>query len=153
MNRQSQQDDRWLGGYRRMAVLILLLIMMATLAQSYRSHRAEALALSLTLLGEQFAERVQRLHGLWLDQRRPAVLHADGVAWQFDARGWPLGVDALLAPSENCRQLWSSIIGTQSQALPPLQAIASRDGTGCEFGWEDNWLIYQFYDGRVTLKP
>ncbi|MGE6134327.1 hypothetical protein [Aeromonas salmonicida] len=141
MNRQSQQDDRWLGGYRRMAVLILLLIMVATLA------------LSLTLLGEQFAERVQRLHGLWLDQRRPAVLHADGVAWQFDARGWPLGVDALLAPSENCRQLWLSIIGTQSQALPPLQAMASRDGTGCEFGWEDNWLIYQFYDGRVTLKP
>ena len=107
-----------------MAVLILLLIMVATLAQSYRSHRAEALALSLTLLGEQFAERVQRLHGLWLDQRRPAVLHADGVAWQFDARGWPLGVDALLAPSENCRQLWSSIISTQSQALPPLQAMA-----------------------------
>ena len=29
-----------------MAVLILLLIMVATLAQSYRSHRAEALALS-----------------------------------------------------------------------------------------------------------
>ena len=47
-----------------MAVLILLLIMVATLAQSYRSHRAEALALSLTLLGGQVAERGQRVQGL-----------------------------------------------------------------------------------------
>ena len=136
-----------------MAVLILLLIMVATLAQSYRSHRAEALALSLTLLGEQFAERVQRLHGLWLDQRRPAVLHADGVAWQFDARGWPLGVDALLAPSENCRQLWLALVGETDGGMPPLQVLARPDGSGCEMGWDGYWLIYQFSDGRVMKKP
>jgi hypothetical protein len=153
VNRQSQHDDRWLGGYRRIAVLILLLIIVATLAQSYRTHRAEALALSLALLGEQFAERAQRLHGLWLDQRRPASLYVDGLAWQFDDRGWPIGAGSLRAPSENCRQLWLSIIGTQRQDLPPLHALASRDGGGCEFGWEDNWLIYQFSDGRVLQKP
>lgn len=153
VSRQSQQDDRWLGGYRRMAVLILLLIMVATLAQSYRTHRAEALAVSLTLLGEQFAERAQRLHGLWLDQRRPAVLHADGVVWQFDERGWPLGNGVRLTPSENCRWLWEQLIGVSASTQPPVQALASVDGEGCEFGWEDNWLIYQFSDGRVLQKP
>ncbi len=153
MSRQMQQDDRWLTGYRRIAVIILLMVIVATLVRSYQSHREEAQQLTLTLLGEQFAERAQRLHGIWLDERRPQTLHVAGKGWQFDARGWPLGLVPLQSPSENCRQLWSSIIGTQSQALPPLQAMASRDGTGCEFGWEDNWLIYQFYDGRVTLKP
>lgn len=51
MSRQSQQDEHWLGSYRRLAVGILLLIMVATLARSYLVHREEALAVSLTLLG------------------------------------------------------------------------------------------------------
>ena len=72
-----------------MIACLLLLVILATLALSYRSHREEALAVSLSLLGEQFAERAQRLHGRWLDERRPEVLHAEGVAWQFDGRGWP----------------------------------------------------------------
>ncbi|MGL6607139.1 hypothetical protein [Aeromonas hydrophila] len=153
MSRQSQQDERWLGSYRRLAVGILLLIMVATLARSYLVHREEALAVSLTLLGEQFAERAQRLHGLWLDQRRPAVLHADGMAWQFDERGWPLGAGTAMTPSENCRWLWEQLIGTTASTQPPVQALASLDGEGCQFGWENNWLIYQFSDGRVQQKP
>ena len=153
MSRQSQQDDHWLGSYRRLAVGILLLIMVATLARSYLVHREEALAVSLTLLGEQFAERAQRLHGLWLDQRRPAVLHADGMAWQFDERGWPLGAGTAMTPSENCRWLWEQLIGTTASTQPPVQALASLDGEGCEFGWENNRLIYQFSDGRVQQKP
>lgn len=142
-----------MGNYRRLAVGILLLIMVATLARSYLVHREEALAVSLTLLGEQFAERAQRLHGLWLDQRRPAVLHADGMAWQFDERGWPLGAGTVMTPSENCRWLWGQLIGTAASTQPPVQALASLDGEGCEFGWENNWLIYQFSDGRVQQKP
>ncbi|HAU4898431.1 hypothetical protein NAT02_16585 [Aeromonas hydrophila] len=153
MSRQSQQDERWLGSYRRLAVGILLLIMVATLARSYLVQREEALAVSLTLLGEQFAERAQRLHGLWLDQRRPAVLHADGIAWQFDERGWPLGAGTVMTPSENCRWLWEQLIGTAASTQPPVQALASLDGEGCQFGWENNWLIYQFSDGRVQQKP
>lgn len=142
-----------MGSYRRLAVGILLLIMVATLARSYLVHREEVLAVSLTLLGEQFAERAQRLHGLWLDQRRPAVLHADGMAWQFDERGWPLGAGTVMTPSENCRWLWEQLIGTAASTQPPVQALASLDGEGCEFGWENNWLIYQFSDGRVRQKP
>ncbi|HHQ4507497.1 hypothetical protein ACQ2HG_09290 [Aeromonas hydrophila] len=153
MSRQSQQDEHWLGSYRRLAVGILLLIMVATLARSYLVHREEALAVGLTLLGEQFAERAQRLHGLWLDQRRPAVLHADGIAWQFDERGWPLGAGTVMTPSENCRWLWEQLIGTAASTQPPVQVLASLDGEGCEFGWENNWLIYQFSDGRVRQKP
>lgn len=153
MSRQSQQDEHWLGSYRRLAAGILLLIMVATLARSYLVHREEALAVSLTLLGEQFAERAQRLHGLWLDQRRPAVLHADGIAWQFDERGWPLGVGTVMTPSENCRWLWEQLIGKAASTQPPVQALASLDGEGCQFGWENNWLIYQFSDGRVRQKP
>ncbi len=141
-----------MGSYRRLAVGILLLIMVATLARSYLVHREEALAVSLTLLGEQFAERAQRLHGLWLDQRRPAVLHADGMAWQFDERGWPLGAGTVMTPSENCRWLWEQLIGKAASTQPPVQALASLDGEGCEFGWENNWLIYQFSDGRVRQK-
>ena len=60
MSRQSEQDERWLGGYRRMIACLLLLVILAILALSYRSHREEALAVSLSLLGEQFAERAQR---------------------------------------------------------------------------------------------
>ncbi|MEB6608137.1 hypothetical protein [Aeromonas sanarellii] len=152
MSRQSEQDQRWLGGYRRMVVLVLLLVILATLATSYRSHREEALAVSLSLLGEQFAVRVQRLHGRWLDERRPVVLHAEGLAWQFDDRGWPLAVLPLGSPSENCRRLWLALIGPEDRALPAWQALASRDGGGCEFGWEGQWLSYRFRDGRVG-KP
>ncbi|MGY3918216.1 hypothetical protein [Aeromonas eucrenophila] len=152
MSRQSEQDDRWLGGYRRALAAVLLLVIIASLALSYRNHREEALAVSLSLLGEQFAERVQRLHGLWLDQRRPELVHAQGVAWQFDERGWPLGVLPLQSPSDNCRQLWLTLLGQEAQSMPSLQVLASRDGGGCEFGWEANWLIYRFADGSVLNK-
>ena len=152
MSRQSEQDERWLGGYRRAVAAVLLLVIIASLALSYRNHREEALAVSLSLLGEQFAERAQRLHGLWLDQRRPEVVHAQGVAWQFDKRGWPLGVLPLQSPSYNCRGLWSTLLGQEAQSIPTLQVLASQDGGGCEFGWEANWLIYRFADGSVLNK-
>ncbi|WP_033135041.1 hypothetical protein [Aeromonas finlandensis] len=154
MSRQTQQDDRWLTGYRRIAVLILLMVIVATLVRSYQGHREEAQQLTLTLLGAQFAERAQRLHGLWLDERRPQILHVAGKGWQFDARGWPLGLVPLQSPSENCRQLWRTLVGDAAEGrLPPLQFLASPDGRGCEIGWNDYWLIYQFSDGRVMKKP
>ncbi len=152
MSRQSEQDERWLGGYRRLIACILLLVILATLALSYRSHREEALAVSLTLLGEQFAERVQRLHGRWLDERRPAVLHAEGRAWQFDGRGWPLAVLPRQSPSADCRQLWLALLG-HDEGLSSWQALASEGGGGCEFGQEGHWLHYSFTDGRVVARP
>ncbi|MEB6640557.1 hypothetical protein MXM19_06795 [Aeromonas caviae] len=152
MSRQSEQDERWLGGYRRLIACILLLVILATLALSYRSHREEALAVSLTLLGEQFAERVQRLHGRWLDERRPAVLHAEGRAWQFDERGWPLAVLPRQSPSADCRQLWLALLG-HDEGLSSWQALASEGGGGCEFGQEGHWLHYSFTDGRVVARP
>lgn len=153
MSRQTQQDDRWLAGYRQIAAVILLLVIVATLVRSYQSNREEAQQLTLTLLGEQFAERAQRLHGLWLDERRPPVLHVVGKGWQFDARGWPLGLVPLQSPSENCRQLWLALVGETDGGMPPLQFLASPDGRGCEMGWDGYWLFYQFADGRVIKKP
>jgi len=131
---------------------ILLLVILATLALSYRSHRDAALAVSLSLLGEQFAERAQRLHGRWLDERRPAVLHAEGRAWQFDGRGWPLAVLPPGSPSENCRQLWLALLG-HDEGLSSWQALASEGGGGCEFGQEGHWLHYSFTNGRVVALP
>ncbi|QPR54250.1 hypothetical protein [Aeromonas allosaccharophila] len=153
MSRQTQQDDRWLTGYRRIAVMILLMVIVATLVRSYQVHREEAQQLALTLLGEQFAERAQRLHGLWLDERRPDTLHSAGQGWQFDERGWPLGLVPLQSPSENCRQLWLTLVGETDGGMPPLQVLARPDGSGCEMGWDGYWLIYQFSDGRVMKKP
>ncbi|WP_429022525.1 hypothetical protein [Aeromonas allosaccharophila] len=153
MSRQTQQDDRWLTGYRRIAVVILLMVIVATLVRSYQVHREEAQQLALTLLGEQFAERAQRLHGLWLDERRPDTLHHAGQGWQFDERGWPLGLLPLQSPSENCRQLWLALVGETDGGMPPLQVLARPDGSGCEMGWDGYWLIYQFSDGRVMKKP
>ena len=153
MSRQTQQDDRWLTGYRRIAVVILLMVIVATLVRSYQVHREEAQQLALTLLGEQFAERAQRLHGLWLDERRPDTLHSAGQGWQFDERGWPLGLVPLQSPSENCRQLWLALVGEMDGGMPPLQVLARPDGSGCEMGWDGYWLIYQFSDGRVMKKP
>lgn len=153
MSRQTQQDDRWLTGYRRIAVVILLMVIIATLVRSYLVHREEAQQLALTLLGEQFAERAQRLHGLWLDERRPDTLHSAGQGWQFDERGWPLGLVPLQSPSENCRQLWLALVGETDGGMPPLQFLARPDGSGCEMGWDGYWLIYQFSDGRVMKKP
>ena len=153
MSRQTQQDDRWLTGYRRIAVVILLMVIIATLVRSYQVHREEAQQLALTLLGEQFAERAQRLHGLWLDERRPDTLHSAGQGWQFDERGWPLGLLPLQSPSENCRQLWLALVGEMDGGMPPLQVLARPDGSGCEMGWDGYWLIYQFSDGRVMKKP
>ncbi|ELM3614852.1 hypothetical protein RYR54_000443 [Aeromonas sobria] len=153
MSRQTQQDDRWLAGYRQIAAVILLLVIVATLVRSYQSNREEAQQLTLTLLGEQFAERAQRLHGRWLDERRPPVLHVAGKGWQFDARGWPLGLVPLQSPSENCRQLWLALVGETDGGMPPLQFLARPDGSGCEMGWDAYWLVYQFADGRVIKKP
>ncbi|EKP0306979.1 hypothetical protein [Aeromonas sp. R4-1] len=153
MSRQTQQDDRWLTGYRRIAVVILLMVIVATLVRSYQGHREEAQQLALTLLGEQFAERMQRLHGIWLDERRPDTLHSAGHGWQFDERGWPLGLLPLQSPSENCRQLWLALMGETKGGMPPLQVLARPDGSGCEMGWDGYWLIYQFSDGRVMKKP
>ena len=153
MSRQTQQDDRWLTGYRRIAVIILLMVIVATLVRSYQSHREEAQQITLTLLGEQFAERAQRLHGIWLDARRPQILHVAGQGWQFDARGWPLGLVPLQSPSENCRQLWRALLGEMDGGLPPLQIQAHPDGSGCEMGWDGYWLVYRFSDGRVMKKP
>ncbi|HHQ4555392.1 TPA: hypothetical protein ACSPZ7_003596 [Aeromonas veronii] len=153
MSRQTQQDDRWLTGYRRIAVVILLMVIVATLVRSYHVYREEAQQLALTLLGEQFAERAQRLHGLWLDERRPDTLHSAGQGWQFDERGWPLGLVPLQSPSENCRQLWLALVGETDGGMPPLQVLARPDGSGCEMGWDGYWLIYQFSDGRVMKKP
>ena len=153
MNRQAQQDDRWLAGYRRIAVVILLMVLVTTLVRSYQSNREQAQQLALTLLGEQFAERAQRLHGLWLDERRPGRLYVAGKGWQFDARGWPLGPLPLQSPSENCRQLWLALVGETEAGLPPLQFLARPDGSGCEIGWDGDWLVYHFSDGRVIRKP
>ncbi|MEA9440215.1 hypothetical protein VCX45_05770 [Aeromonas caviae] len=152
MSRQSEQDERWLGGYRRLIACILLLVILATLALSYRNHREAALAVSLTLLGEQFAERVHGLHGRWLDERRPAVLYAEGRAWQFDGRGWPLAVLPRQSPSADCRQLWLALLG-HDEGLLSWQALASEGGGGCEFGQEGHWLHYSFTDGRVVARP
>ncbi|MFQ2078376.1 hypothetical protein ACK33T_16075 [Aeromonas veronii] len=41
MSRQTQQDDRWLTGYRRIAVIILLMVIVATLVRSYQGHRED----------------------------------------------------------------------------------------------------------------
>lgn len=153
MSRQTQQDDRWLAGYRQIAAVILLLVIVATLVRSYQSNREEAQQLTLTLLGEQFAERAQRLHGRWLDERRPPVLHVVGKGWQFDARGWPLGLVPLQSPSENCRQLWLALVGETDGGMPPLQFLARPDGSGCDMGWDGYWLFYQFAGGRVIKKP
>ncbi len=152
MSRQSQQDERWLSGYRLGITLILLMIIVATLVQSYQGNREEAQRVTLTLLGEQFAERVQRLHGLWLDARRPSLLHAGDLAWQFDERGWPLAVMPPQSPSGNCRQLWLTLVGEVESGMPPLQFLARPDGSGCEIGWDGYWLMYQFSDGRVTKR-
>lgn len=153
MSRQAQQDDRWLTGYRRIAVIILLMVIVATLVHGYQGHREEVQQLTFTLQGEQFAERVQRLHGIWLDEQRPQVLHVAGKGWQFDDRGWPLGLVPLQSPSDSCRQLWLALVGTTEGGIPPLQFLARPDGSGCEMGWDGYWLIYQFYDGRVMKKP
>ncbi|MGY3915176.1 hypothetical protein [Aeromonas australiensis] len=152
MSRQSEHDGRWLAGYRRIAVVILLLVIVATLVRSYQVHREQAQQLALTLLGERFAERVQRLHGVWLDERRPQTLHVAGKGWQFDARGWPLGLVPLQSPSENCRQLWLALVGERESGIPPLQFLARPDGSGCEMGFDGYWLVYQFSDGRVIKK-
>lgn len=152
MSRQSEQDDRWLAGYRRIAVVILLLVIGATLVRTYQSNQQEAQQLTLTLLGERFAERVQRLHGVWLDEGRPQTLHVEEKGWQFDDRGWPLGPAPIHSPSENCRQLWLAMVGDSDGRLPALQFLARSDGSGCEIGWDGYWLIYQFIDGRVLKK-
>ncbi len=152
MSRESEQDEHWLGGYRRAVVFILLAVIVTTLVMSYRNHREEALAISASLLGEQFAQRAQRLHGRWLDERRPSVLHAEGTAWQFDERGWPLAVLPRQSPSADCRQLWLALLG-HDEGLSSWQALASEGGGGCEFGQEGHWLYYSFTDGRVVARP
>lgn len=134
-----------------MAVLILLLIMVATLAQSYRSHRAEALALSLTLLGSSLPSGYKgcTVSG-WISAVPPSCMQMGwpgnsmpGAGHWVLMRCWPLRKIAV----SSGRHYWHT--------EPGPAAVAGHGEPrwhGCEFGWEDNWLLYQFYDGRVTLK-
>ncbi|MGY3870518.1 hypothetical protein ACW5W4_13405 [Aeromonas crassostreae] len=147
MSRQGEQDARWLSGYRLLAAILVLLVLVATLVGGYGHQREQALGTQLTLMGQQFAERVQRLHGRWLDERRPDLLHAEGLGWQFDERGWPLGVVPLTTPSRNCQQLWQGIMGEVQPGRLPLQFWGRLDG--CLIGSETHWLHYRFADGSV----
>lgn len=148
MSRQGEQDIRWLSGYRLLAAILVLLVIIATLVGGYHRHRDQALATSLALLGEQFAERMQRLHGRWLEERRPAQFHAQGQVWQFSERGWPLGLAPLITPSSDCQQLWQSVMGSSSLGNLPLQFRGMAGG--CLIGAESHWLHYRFADGRVS---
>ncbi|MFM4803856.1 hypothetical protein [Aeromonas bivalvium] len=149
MSRQGEQDARWLAGYRLVVAILVLLVILATLGTGYHTQREQAIGTKLTLLGQQFAERVQRLHGRWLDERRPPLLHAQGLGWQFDERGWPLGVAPLTTPSADCRNLWQGIMGEVAPGGQALQFRARLDG--CLIGLEGHWLHYRFGDG--TLVP
>ena len=84
----------------------------------------------------------------------PPCLHAEGLAWQFDDRAGPGGPAAGLAVRD-CRRLW--LAPGSAQRIGPRQpgaALASRDGGGCEFGWEGQWLSYRFSMARwASLEP
>lgn len=139
MSREQQEQWRWLGGLRLAVSLLLLFTLVGLLASAYQSHRRATLEAAMGELVAQFGERSQRLHGLWLMERRPPSLWAEGRRWHFSAQGWPRGAGE---EGDPCRALWLAMTGIW--ALDGEALTLRQQGEGCEFslsgaGWRYGW--------------
>lgn len=151
MSREEQISWHWLSGYRLAVTVIVMLLLMGTLARVYLRQREAALETAMATQAGQFAERAQRLHGLWLEQRHPPQVFAEGQLWLLSQEGWPQAVAERRNPSEDCLRLWQALIGSEL-AGEPVTGLALTDGSGCEWSLAAAHWRYDWQDGRVTER-
>ena len=169
MSQQSEADVQILGVFRFGLSISLVLLLVWGLASQYQSQRYQAQMTSMRALAALFAERSALVHGLWLSQNRPGVIHEVGRAFQLpsatpsktavnaryvmSANGWPQGTMHHQEPDTACRQLWLQLLSTplvldgEPVAVSPL--ITSP---GCEFRIGEAGFSYRFADGSVTTR-
>lgn len=154
MKRGDDKDrGNWRKGLKLTVAGTLMLVLMSALVRSYFDQRDGALEAAMQALSSQFAERAQRLHGVWLMEQRPASVRVEGRLWRFSAQGWPQGVDTDKSPSEECQALWLALVERADLDGEPLQWLALQSGTGCEFRLGDSRWIYYWQDGHVLRMP
>ena len=169
VSQQSEADVQILGVFRFGLSISLVLLLVWGLASQYQRQRYQAQMTSMRALAALFAERAALVHGLWLSQNRPGVIHEVGRAFQLpsatpsktavnaryvmSANGWPQGSAHHQEPDTACRQLWLQLLSTplvldgEPVAVSPL--ITSP---GCEFRIGEAGFSYRFADGSVTTR-
>lgn len=169
MSQQSEADVQVLGVFRFGLSIALVLLFVWGLASQYQHQRYQAQITSMRALAALFAERAALVHGLWLSQNRPGVIHEVGRAFDLpsatpsqaavnsryvmSANGWPQGSAHHQEPGTACRQLWLQLLSTplvldgEPVAVSPL--ITSP---GCEFRIGESGFSYRFTDGSVTTR-
>ncbi|MGN5139061.1 hypothetical protein ACTG15_13680 [Aeromonas sp. 164P] len=151
MSQEERQIWRWRRGLRLVVALIVWLILLGVLVGSYQQQRDAVQQTSLARLSGHFAERAQRLHGLWLINRRPPQLLAEGVWWHFGSSGWPIGVGDRQEGDGDCQALWQQLIGVARIDGEPLQVTALPAAAGCGWSLGERHWHYRWQGGEVRV--
>ena len=169
VSQQSEADVQILGVFRFGLSISLVLLLVWGLASQYQSQRYQAQMTSMRALAALFAERAALVHGLWLSQNRPGVIHEVGRAFQLpsatpsktavnaryvmSAGGWAQGSAQDQEPGLACRQLWLQLLSTplmlDGEPVTVMPLVASP---GCEFRMGEAGFVYRFADGSVTPR-
>lgn len=169
VSQQSEADVQILGVFRFGLSISLVVLLVWGLASQYQSQRDQAQITSMRALASLFAERAALVHGLWLSQNRPSMIHEVGRAFELpsatpseapvnaryvmSANGWPQGSAHHQDPDTACRQLWLQLLSTplvldgEPVAVSPLVA-----SPGCEFRIGEAVFSYRFADGSVMTR-
>ncbi len=171
VSQQSEANQQLLGLFRFWLAIGIVLLLMWGLVSQYQSQRYQAQITSMRALAALFAERAALVHGLWLSQNRPALIHETGRVYSLaqdnastaaasvnaryvmSANGWPQGSAPGQAPGLACRQLWLQLLSVPLMLDgEPVVVSPLITSPGCEFRIGEAGFSYRFADGSVTTR-
>lgn len=128
----------------------------------------ESQQVKLALLEQRFVQQVQRLHGLWYKNGRPAHLTLqlnsddEALSWvAMNKAGWPISVansKLTLRTEMDCDSLWSGLVDNQlaqQSGYEKLEVATQVEFTICQF-WrvtnEERQLLFRYNsnDGKSS---
>lgn len=171
MSQQSEANQQLLGLFRFWLAIGIVLLLMWGLVSQYQSQRYQAQITSMRALAALFTERAALVHGLWLSQNRPAMIHEVGrvfslapdnastaaaslhARYAMSAGGWPQGSAQDQEPVLACRQLWWQLLSVPLMLDgEPVTVLPLVTSPGCEYRMGEAGFVYRFADGSVTPR-
>ena len=171
VSQQSEANQQLLGLFRFWLAIGIVLLLMWGLVSQYRQQREDAQRASFLALAGLFTERAALIHGLWLSQNRPAMIHEVGrvfslapdnasaaaaslhARYVMSAGGWPQGSAQDQEPGQACRQLWLQLLSVPLMLDgEPVTVLPLVTSPGCEYRMGEAGFVYRFADGSVTPR-
>lgn len=149
MSWQDEQDRPWLSGYRLIIALVTMVVVASFLVGGHLEQRKVAQHSAMASLVSQFGERLQRLHGEWVLSNHPTQLWREEKLWVFTPQGWPMAVEQVRGPSEDCGALWQALIGREALDGEPIRVQARLERDGCELQLREWRWLYRWQDGAM----